>query len=720
MSATRREGFTLLETVFAVSVFALVIGTAMGSWLLFMYKSNRVNTQASLDMDVRMVIERFRSEMRNTARETIIFYPENVTPYQAVGFALPSDSDGDGLMDTDATGSNILWRQTVVYHVWTGSPYQMRRTVFANRNKDATYAARYGQVASVVSGGNGAGSCLAGESPTTSVLFQNLFTGKLWHAEATFDGYAADDTREKVTFGSLPLGPGTHTVNFTVAGKNPASTGREIHLDQISAGVADWPLEAELRTVAGVSAAPYFVGQGLAGAAYGLDAAAAADGAKLAVTVYNDAIEESTFIGEGRNVSFSNTVVRFDTAYKPTGFDAGVYAAKLDGQFKTAWWGYEQAYNQNSGGRDALGTDIRYFCTNCVIRIPVRGEFVREGGFGPVFRMYRSAYNYGLQILNPAYAPTATPGSPDVDPAKFVRLAFYQNGVKKASWAVCAAGGVDLRPETDTLVPMEAGQSFIFSFQCTVLDFNKDSIRAFEIDDAATWGCWLIKGGTATTAMQAQWSTLPGIEYVREDGQRCLPGLVCLTANFADGGEYVSHVYDTHNEKGAAKSFAWDADVPAGSGLTMYARAGNALTDDGFGIADATAWENVAAAANGSPFSGNTGRFVQFRAAFTAQPKSLYPSESGSTSGGPYRSATPKIRRALFTWDGEEKYIDVTADLLKGPACGIFHVDVDGKPLIRGVTMEIEIFKDIRTQGGVNARLRSAMTAEVEPRNSGK
>ena len=31
--------------------------------------------------------------------------------------------------------------------------------------------------------------------------------------------------------------------------------------------------------------------------------------------------------------------------------------------------------------------------------------------------------------------------------------------------------------------------------------------------------------------------------------------------------------------------------------------------------------------------------------------------------------------------------------------------------------MEIEIFKDVRTEGGRKTRLRSAMTAEVDPRN---
>ena len=129
-----KKGFTLVETMIALSIMSLAVAAAMGLWILFMYKTHRVNAQVELDMDVRSVIERFRTEVRNTARETIVFYPEQREPYEAVSFALAADDDGDGLMDMDAVGSNILWRQTVVYHVWNHSPYQMRRTVFFNRN----------------------------------------------------------------------------------------------------------------------------------------------------------------------------------------------------------------------------------------------------------------------------------------------------------------------------------------------------------------------------------------------------------------------------------------------------------------------------------------------------------------------------------------------------------------------------------------------------------
>lgn len=727
-----KKGFTLVETMMALAVMSLAVAAAMGLWILFMYKTQRANTQVELDMDVRSVIERFRTEVRNTARETIVFYPEQREPYEAVSFALAADDDGDGLMDMDAGGSNILWRQTVVYHVWNHSPYQMRRTVFRNRSPLASYADRYNQVAAVVMDGEGEGACLAGERAYTSVMFQNLFTGRLWHATARFDGYSPrPNVREKITFGSLPLAPGAHTVNFKIAGKNPDALARRLRLDQVTASVSSWPVEAEGCQTAGVSAGPLFVGQGLSSAAYGLTAATASNGDTLSLTLFNDAIEERVFIGEGRNVSFSNTVVRFDATNAPAGFEQGVYVTKLDGQYATAWWGSvqsEMASDPDTVGRDHSGSADYLFKppTNFVLRIPVLGSYVRADGYGPVFRMYKSFYNGGLTIYDPAYAVTTNYASPSIeDGTPLVRLAFYQNGVKKASWTACTEGGVDLRPDGPQH-RVFAGQGFLFSCRMEPGTPGSDGIRAFDVTSVPgkEWVCWVLPGGTAEMAMQHDWSGLsyePLYRKIMLTNKLIMPGLVCMTVNFADAGEYCSHVFDTRSQTGAPKKIAWEVDTPASSAFKLYARGGNTLTLDGFGIEDAAAWQDLDEASNGGGFAGNTGRYVQFRCAYTAQPASAYPAAgSGVGLAGPYRSNTPRLRRVLITWAGEEKYVDVSATVLKGPDCGIFTVDVDGRELVQGVTMEIEIFKDVRTQTGKRERLRSAMTAEVEPRNSGK
>jgi len=627
MKTEIRQGFTLLETIFASSVLALVIAAAMGSWLLFMHKSNRVNTQANLDLDVRKVVERFRSEVRNASRATMVFYPEKQEPYQAVGFALASDSDGDGLMDMDASGSNILWRQTVVYHVWNQAPSQMRRTVFSNRNNTASYSDYYSQVGKVVAAGNGAGACLNGETAQTFVLFENLFTGKLWHAESTFDGYAANpDTLDPVTFGSLAVGPGAHIVNFTIAGKNPVSTGRRFRLDQLSAGVAGWPLEAELRTSTGVSSTPYFVGPGMAGAAYGLNVSSAADGDKVSLTVYNDAIEECEFIGRGRNVALSNTVVRFDATNPPSGFAQGVYATSLDGQFATAWQG---------GSQSGDGARSEYFYpTNCTIRIPILSTYVTKDGFGPVFRFYKSLYNGNLSLEYPMFSvvPTPSDGSvppPTVDTSALYPLMFYQDGVAKASWAACTAQKyVDMRPAQS--VRISQGSTLIVSFLVRVTSYKSDCFTTFDMKRSGIPGCWILPSGDSNQVAQASWSSNGLLQVVGK-----LPTLELMAVGFADGGDYVSHPFDTRSSSGAAKTFAWDADVPTGSSLTLYVRSGNTLSDDGFGITDAPAWANVAAASNGGAVSGGTGRYLQFRAVYGCRRSACFPARAARSASAP-------------------------------------------------------------------------------------
>ncbi len=705
-----RKGFTMIETVIATSLIALLIGAATSSWIMFMHKSNRVNQQSILDMDARNVVERFRAEMRNAARETIIFYPENVEPYQALGFALAEDTDGDGLMDMDAQGSNILWRQTVVYHVWNADPPQMRRTLFSNRNNAADYAAYYSQISSVYESGSGQAACLSGERAQTAVLFANLFTGKLWHAESVFDGYTSKpNTSSLETFGSISLGPGAHTLDLIVVGKHPSATARNIWLDQLSLGVSGWPLEAERRLTSKVSAMPAFIGPNQAGAGYGLASVMSGDGDKISITLYNDAIEEAEFIGKGRNVSLSNTVVRFDTDLTPAGFGEGAYVTKLDGQFAAMWQGGAQ-----SG--DGLRSEY-YFATNCVMRIPVLAPWVTADGYGPVFRIYKSLYNSGIVVRNPVFAVVPTPATlsaltPDIDPGANIPLEFFQNGVKMTGWTACAAKNyVDLRPQKS--IRIEIGTTLMLTFQVTVNAYGSDRFTAFDMKRPGVPGCWMIPGGDAAAVNQAVWSGDPRLTAISK-----LPCLESIAVNFADNGEYISHAYDTRSEAGATRTIEWDADLPAGTELRIYTRSGSQLSGDGFTIADAPAWTEMAPTSNGGTVNG-TGRYLQFRAEMMSQPFSQFPEKSGILTG-PYRSETPRLHHVLIRWDGETKYVDIMANLLKSPDCGMFRVEVDGKPLIRGVNMEIEIFKNIRSMGGTSEKIRSSMMAEVEPRNSKK
>ena len=728
-----RKGFTLVETMIATSLMTATVIVAVGSLILFIQKSSKVNNQAMLDMDARKVVERFRQEVRNAARETILFYPENTKPYTGLSFALAGDTDNDGLMDMDPSGTNILWSKTVVYHVYRDSEIpQMRRTVFKNRNNDVGEDDYYTQLEEVVLSGSGESACISGESASTSVIFQNLFSGKLWDTQATFDCYDSEPNKlERVTFGSISLGPGPHTMEMIITGKHPQSSGRSLRLDQLSSGVCGWPLEAELRSTGGASATTLFTEPNQTGAAYALYAATAADGDKLTIQLYNDAIEEAEFIGLGRNVSLSNTVVRFDEEFCPSGHAQGSYATLLDGQFAKSW----DVASQTKGWRNTYND-----ATNCVIRIPVMRKEILKDGYRPVFRFYKPERNNGTSIIS---AKLLIEG-------KFEELEFYQNG-EETTWDNCLpTTHIDMRPKHTTKIDILEGASETDVTMYLILYVR---INSYTTDKWLGYRSYLPARPGALTFISKEsvpnfanlytnllmsesvlfekdgGSVLPTDPKIERDGWEIdklwyIPFLEKMTVNYADEGEYISHVYDTRSFNGATKKIQWEAvvpdDEPVSSTLSIFTRSGNRISDNGFEIIDAPAWENVERSLNNDEDNiiSMSGRYVQFRAVATSQHWSTPPWISGGIPKGPYRIDTPRLYHVLITWAGEEKYVDVVGNLLKNPDCGMFKVEIDGKPMIRGVNMEIEIFKDIRTMGGAKERITSKIMAEVEPRNN--
>ena len=750
------KGVTLIELLLSVTILVVILSMAMSAWVSFTQKTNRINEQASLDIEARRIIENFRSEMSKTSRDSIIFYPRNQSPYQAVSFALPADQDGDGLVEMNPATSHILWRQTIVYHIFNQSPdpTQMRRTQFLNRNQTATFDERYAQVESVVAAGNGSGACLLNETTSMKVMFENLFTGKLWQAEARFDGYApVANTREWVNFGVAPIDPGPQQLTFTVVDKNPLSTGRKIGLDRISISASGFPMEAELVDNA-TSIPKVYAGVGLASAGYGLMTATTANGQQVSLTLNNDALEESLFIGDGRNVLFSNTVVRLDEAYMPSGFDSGVLCSKLDGQCFNSWSASEQALSTAS---------IQVpFPTNIwvVFRIPILSDpvlnaagepnayGVRKSGFNPVIRLLKSNNNGGiliksasLVILPPGELPVNADGSVNnsavgpiigAAPQQIIPLQFWQNGIM-TTWSNALPRTtaelsrlVELHSGANREISVQLGSTLMLQLEVKGVPSAATShiFENFQMSrpglSAGAWYSYCNSDAQAAALMQTPtWTSANPFYYI--------PFLRSLVVNYPDEGYYISHVFDTTETANKAKSMMWDAQMPSAGGgaLRMYARSGNTISANGFDITDASSWASISPFANPPPTGGasvGTGRYVQFKTVFVSQRSILAPDAGALTSStiGPYRNDTPRLRWVRFNWQGMKKYVEASAQLLQGPDCGIFTVKVNGQELVRGVTMEIEIFKDIRGVGGKPIRIRSGVSAEVDPRNSGK
>jgi len=755
----REKGFTLVELMMSFGVFALVIGMSMSSWLSFMQKSNRINAQASLDMDARSIIENFRSEMSKTSRDSIIFYPENISPYQAVSFALPADQDGDGLMDMNPATSNILWRQTIVYHIFNQppKPSQMKRTQFNNRNQAASFAERYDQIAAVVAAGHGTAACLADETTQTRVMFENLFTGRLWHAEARFDGYApVANTRERINFGVTPIQAGPQQITFTIVDKNPLSTGRKLGLDRLGVSASGWFMEAEL--LPGTDTIPKtYTGPGGASAGYGLLSSTSANGQEINLTVNNDALEECIFIGETRNVLFSNTVVRLDTDYRPTGFNNGVNCAKLDGLCTNTWRATEQASSASTFPW-SIPTNLVSF----VFRIPILSDQtinaagepsaygIKKSGFNPVFRVMKLNTNGGVDIKHASFViipktelPLKSDGTVDIaamghsigSTPEIIPLNVWQNGAI-TTWknalptsSTQASQLVELHNATQRNINVPMGSFLMLQLVVDVLPASGavNNMEFLQVNREYIPGSWCLHQLSLTNAMTMvstpSWTGQPNMWWLG-----LIPFLKSLVVNYPDEGDFISTVFDTTDTTGQQKNILWEVSMPAGGGgsFEFYARSGNSISETGFDIEDASAWDSLSPLSSSPPSTGisiGSGRYIQFKAYYVSQ-KSHLPPDAGaaisSTSPGPYRNDTPRLRWARVTYPGLTKYVDVAGELLKGPDCGIFTVKVNGKELVRGVTMEIEIFKDVRGIGGIPIRLKSAASAEVDPRNSGK
>ena len=174
-----------------------------------------------------------KASLRLSSMDKVFFYPSGPGPYTAISFPLPGDTNGDGLIEMDATGTNILWLSTVVYHVWTGTPSRLLKTVFNPRDNTLVATQRQAQLASVVLNGNGSNT-YESAGAKTKIVFQNLFILSIGGKGAVYDAYAPNlQWDPAVPLGSAMLTNGLHDFKFAVIGKNPLSTGYKIGLDSL-------------------------------------------------------------------------------------------------------------------------------------------------------------------------------------------------------------------------------------------------------------------------------------------------------------------------------------------------------------------------------------------------------------------------------------------------------------------------------------------------------
>jgi hypothetical protein len=245
--------------------------------------------------------------------------------------------------------------------------------------------------------------------------------------------------------------------------------------------------------------------------------------------------------------------------------------------------------------------------------------------------------------------------------------------------------------------PIEREKSYLVSFLVDNGLANGNAWAWTETVAPAAVGSYMIpssSGPGAADIAAAVWSTRGDVIATNK-----VFGVQYMFTTYPLKGTYTTRIYDTHMAAPAYSDIGWAADVPSGAALTMKVRTGN--SND---LSDATAWTNIVPmTAPGSISPGNR-RYLQFRAAMT-------PDASGLLS--------PRLKDVTIRWPGPEQFVDVGGTFTRGPTYGVFEIRVDGERIKTGLKVDLEIFKDTRGYRGTR-RIRSALSAEVRPRNTGR
>lgn len=681
------QGHTLVEMLIAASVLSLVLALALGGWAFAMRGERRNSVQCELDMQVRMAIERLRSELRISSVDKMVFHPSGFGPYTAISFPVARDMDGDGLVDMQEGERLIDWSETVVYHVAQGSPDQLLRTVFSPRDNSLTSEQRAEQLDAVVAAGNGRGT-YNGANASTRVLFSNFFDWQIDPKALTLDAYSPDLGRRDVLFGTALLGEGDHDYRFAVQGKNPLSTGYKLGLDTLRVSPAGLECEAEDQTVVtgGASMLRQYMAEGSWGGNHQLlfDTGTGSDDLPLTLRIPCDRWEERNFRTVG--AVHDRTEAAYDAA-------AGQYEIQLVGKGE-AWNAIEQTGSEEGVdvGMDYDGMGVRMLIRgdelDALGRIHFDGRITGSSSYWvegrPAIYMRIPSLVYvaaTIAVANPAGASTL-----DILPGTVKNLNLQRQGSSQNVVGMVGAGTATLPIEVSRTNSYVVSLRFPSSSLPNYLPVWSNVVESARVMTVA------VPGATAADLSAASWSGRAGLASSTH-----LHALSRMVTFFPSTGFFTSQIVDSTIAGAVYDQLRIDQTVPTGTSCSVQVRTGEAPD-----LSDAPDWASVAALADGASLSSLEGRYVQFRARLNA-----------NTLG----DATPQIGRVAVTWPGETRLVDVGGTMTVGPDYGVFSVKVDDKALVKGLSVKLTIFKDVP---GTPSRMTSTMSMEVEPRNSGK
>lgn len=681
----RMAGFTLVEVMVSSCLLGVAVSMSLGSFIYVLNEINKKEVQNELDIDVQVAMEKVKYHTRLSALERMVFYPSGAGPYEAISFPMARDDDGDGAVDVDENG-DIIWDRTLVYHVWEGNPQQLRLTTFDPRDNALSDSERQQQLDSVATQGDGSGAP-NGVASTTEVVFENLFNWSLIPHGGSYEAYSETLERDvNTTLGSCVLGPGPHTFTFEVTGKNPDSDGYKVGIDSLVVSPSYSRREAEeqlpVTSEVGATATRELMSGGSWDGNQQLAFNADAAGQSFTLTMNNDLWEETCFQTGGD--SHDNTAVAFDDTLSPADF-----VVKLTGM-NTNWTASAQTGDTN--GISAT----EGFLSACATRVLIKGEEMPGGNWidnngGRCLIKFKSGSTGSLQLR---YAfigecSSTTSNSMDVSSGSQKQILFQGN-----DGVTISAGGEKWSDVID--FPIDRNKSYLVSYLVADPVSSGTPWRWNDTIDPGGSSCFIITSNSTPGLTDVQDETWTDRGDVLTTN--CILGVQDMFVTYAQTGTYISTIFDTHCDAPDYTEVNWDASAPGSTDIQLKLRTGGNAD-----LSDAPEWSAVPFIPESGYVDTGNGRYVQFLSLLTADSTSLQ---------------TPILKRATVHWNGPERVVDVGGTFTKGPEYGIFELKVDGLSLVAGVTVNLEIFRDTRSHGGVQ-RVTSSLTTEIAPRNSG-
>jgi hypothetical protein len=704
-----KKGLSLPEVVVACSI-AVIVMTGVYMLTQFVYSTWKSERSKSYILgQLEVVMERIQKELRATDINKIVYYPADAVNYSALSFPIALDNDGDGFIEVDAS-DKIIWDETVIYHTYVNAQnkVELRRTIFDPRT-GLSDAQRQQQLNEVVQNGTPVAGTPEYSSWNSTGGTKTLLTND--NAALTisptlkqFDGYASSVSRsDNVTFGSVPLTAGDHYITFAVTDKNSSSIGYKVGVDSFSVSPSGCAREAEETPVYGDSGAgkvnEEMVAYGSWSGNKQLEYQAAAVDDYMSLSFYYDQWLETNFATSLP----SSTIVEYDNRTGDGTEEAGSndYVTRLGGCGET--WeallqtGASSKTSENVAVASGDGVNFR----NVILsrNIDIEGRAIKI-----TFDNTQSSYPLAIDYAGIMVRDSGPDG--DADTAK--QITFNDAG---GGSSIAIPAGMSMDSDWIDISDFEKSNDYLLTFHVQPSPSYVMTSWPTPAPDTQDDHSYIVEGD-ATVAQDATWSDNNPAE------KDVIYGAETIDVSYFSSGTLTSQIYDTTLDNPSYGMLTWNiaknnygnySTGGLGASLIIKVRS----NDDKDALKASADWTaalsiNTLSAITGSAsVSGiGNGRYVQFQAQFFSQP----------TPGKSDYLKSCVLKNVSIKWPGADKVVDMSGYFTRRPDYGIFSVKVDDKALTKGLEIKLDISENI----GLNKTVSKTITAEADPRNTGR